>query len=338
MSMETSPLDSASTLPDDWDRLARNYFQSREFLLHAETYNPCRQRYYCLNEGGELRAGAVVYELKVDLLTFLSIPSPVRMTIVGVPCSVSVSGVLGDSALIEELLRRIAEREKGLLLCLNLDVEAGDAGMVCARGLPDIVFENRFRSWEEYLSSQRNRYRHRLKRIEHDFEGVQKETVPCSHFDERMYALYRQVHGRSQAKLETLSLDFFKNLPSCFELTAYRHGGDLLGWQISVFRGDRHYFFFGGVDYDMNSRFNTYNNVLIHSLRSGIERGVRSIVMGQTAEMPKMELGGKALELKMAATHSNGLIRTLLRPARTFLAYTSPVPELQVFRATAGDA
>ncbi|MDP3433341.1 MAG: hypothetical protein Q8T04_10300, partial [Bacteroidota bacterium] len=53
----------AKDLPDEWNLLAENYFQRREFLIYAEKYNPCAQRYYCFYENDKLLSAAIMYSL-----------------------------------------------------------------------------------------------------------------------------------------------------------------------------------------------------------------------------------------------------------------------------------
>ena len=113
MTLEIRKLSKASDLPAKWDNLAVDYFQTREFLDHTEKYNPCKQRYYTLFQDGSLQAGSIVYTLKLDILTYLSIPSPFRMNIVGIPCSVSASGIVGRFELFPALIAHIKSQEKG---------------------------------------------------------------------------------------------------------------------------------------------------------------------------------------------------------------------------------
>lgn len=68
------------SLPDEidsnWDLLTDCYYLKREFLIHLHKYNYCNQRYYELHENGVLIAGTIVYSMKVNILTFLNLPSP----------------------------------------------------------------------------------------------------------------------------------------------------------------------------------------------------------------------------------------------------------------------
>jgi hypothetical protein len=103
MNIRFSLVYSAFKLPPAWDDLAKIYFQKREFLIHTEKYNPCKQRYWLLEEEGKLKAGAVLYNLRLDLLTFIHLRSPLVMNIAGIPCSVSCSGFIGDHSYIQIL-------------------------------------------------------------------------------------------------------------------------------------------------------------------------------------------------------------------------------------------
>src|SRR5699024_9656484 len=102
-------------LPTEWDGLAENYFQQTAFLGHAEKYNPCRQRYYVGMLDDQLVAAAIVYTLRLDILTFIKVKSPIRMHIVGIPCSVSSAGIFGSAEAIYALKEHIYTIEKGFI-------------------------------------------------------------------------------------------------------------------------------------------------------------------------------------------------------------------------------
>ena len=139
MKCEIVSILQAADLPDEWDVLAVDYFQTREFLSYSETYNPCRQRYYVLSKNGVIVAGAVTYPFIIDLLTFLGIPSPMKMKILGIPCSVSSGGIIGDTKWNNDLVEYLRTHGKGLLLALNLDSELISSNLVTGRTLPTIV-------------------------------------------------------------------------------------------------------------------------------------------------------------------------------------------------------
>ena len=329
---EIKLISRAVELPGCWDIIADDYYQTIEFLNYTERYNPCRQRYYVLFLDGVFKTGMVVYTLKLDLLTFMSIPSPFAMNIAGIPCSVSSGGIIGDREFVQMLIGYIKSVEKGLLLILNVEEGLKIKNMVSGKTLPTILFTRQFESWDEYLSSLRAAYRRRIRFIADSFSGICKKQTDCSCFDVEMYRQYLEVLQRSKGKLETLPMEFFLNLPSNFTLHTFYNREKLIGWYITTsFRG-KFYFFLGGIDYKVNKLFDTYFNILLAVLLDGIAMKVSAIDLGQTAEIPKIRLGGNLVEKKMMAYHSNRIIREFLKAGKRWLEYTTTVEGMHVFK------
>jgi len=322
-----------ANLPQQWDKLATNYFQRKEFLEHCERWNPCLQRYYTACENGNLISGAVVYSLVLDLFTFSKLYIPIKVNITGIPCSVSRSGILGTPETSLRLYQSILKREKGLSLALNLPFKGrGKKNMAIGKTLPSITLNRPFPSWGNYLQSLRASYRRRIKSIEKKTESIQFNQSYCNEFNEEMYDLYLQVYNRSNAKLECLNFNFFNHLPKNFTVISAWISNRLAGWAITLFDDQTFYFFFGGVDYTVNSLFDIYFRLLIEVVRSGIETGANSIDLGQTAEIPKLRLGGESIPLYMFATHSNPLYRSVLHSTIGMLQYRRSVPQHRVFK------
>lgn len=314
-------VNKVAELPSEWDELAENYFCRTGFLSHAEKYNPCRQRYYLYFENEKLLSAAIVYTLQLDLLTYIKIKSPLRMNIAGIPCSVSGSGIFGNSLAVSELKKHIYENEKGFVLLLNLADKPENGDYATGNTLPTMLLENHFDSWEDYIAMLRSDYRRRLKKITANEEGLYFGKKECAEFTEEMYRLYLEVYRRSSGKLEKLGFDFFKNLPSDFKLNCCYKNGKVAGWTISLADKDVFYFFLGGIDYTENKANNTYFRLLAAVARDGIGQKAKTIELGQTAEIPKMRLGAKASPRYMEAHHSNRFFNFLLKKFSHFLVY-----------------
>lgn len=332
MVTEITLISRAPDLPENWDEAAIDYFQTREFLNHTEKFNPCNQRYYLLYRDGIFETGVVVYTLKPDLLTYLGIHSPFRMNIAGIPCSVSASGIIGNPDNLPKIIGFIKSREKGLLLFLNLASGSEAEQMIAGKTLPTILLKNQFNSWEDFLDSMKACYRRRVRQLAFPFTEIQKKRVACSGFDDAMYQLYLAVLKRSKGKLETLSMEFFRQLPANFTLTAFYGREKLIGWYLSASFREKFYFFLGGLDYQVNRQFNTYFNLLLSVVREGIENRAAIIDLGQTAEIPKLRLGGQLVEKTMLAYHSNRFVRTLLKAGKSLLEYSATVDQTHVFK------
>jgi len=332
MDTEITVISKALGLPEIWDCAADDYFQTREFLDHTEKYNYCNQRYYILYRNENFETGIVVYTLKINLLTYPGIPSPFRMNIAGIPCSVSAGGIIGNLNYLYQIIEYVKLREKGLILFLNLSSEPEEEKMVYGKTLPTIILANSFRSWDDYLMAMRSDYRRRTRQLSQPFSEIEMKQVDPACFDSYMYDQYLGVLKRSKGKLETLTLEFFQKLPSNFYLTAFYCAEKLLGWYVSSTFKDKFYFFLGGVDYNLNRQFNTYFNILLSVVREGIERGASIIDLGQTAEIPKLRMGGKIVEKTMAAYHSGLMIRKILKAGKSLLEYSVELKQTNVFK------
>jgi hypothetical protein len=254
------------------------------------------------------------------------------MNIAGIPCSVSSGGIVGNPGYLQQLISYIEFAEKGMLLFLNLAYDLPEEKIVSGKTLPTIVITNNFGSWEDYLGAMRADYRRRVRQLSFPFSEIHRKQVPCSHFDNQMYDQYLGVLKRSKGKLEILSMEFFQKLPSNFNLTAFYRADKLIGWYISSILREKFYFFLGGVDYKVNHQFNTYFNILLSVVKEGIDKQALLIDLGQTAEIPKLRLGGQLVEKKMGGYHSNRIMRILLKAGKNLLEYSTVILETHVFK------
>ena len=331
--MKVEKVHTVLSIPDEWDNLATCYYQRKQFLLHSQNWNRCNQRYYLAFEDNILVAGAVVYTLKLNLFTYANSSFPITMQITGIPCSVSCQGLIGKNQYAYELLDHIFSVEKGLCLALNLENTTGiSRKLVVGKTLPTIVFKRYFSDWEEYLSAIRSDYRHRINLIEEKSKELKFHRLTCLNFNEEMYYQYLQVFNKSDAKLEKLNSTFFKFLPDDFCLTKVTLEDRLVGWFITLYANQKLYFFLGGLDYSLNEEYNTYLRFLIEIIKLGIRLNAESIDLGQTAEEPKMRLGGENHKLYLAAFHKNLIVRFFLRSAIKLLEYKNKFPAHHVFK------
>lgn len=323
----------SSEINPKWDLLAENYFQKKEFLAYLEKYNPVNQRYYELYDENIFLSGAVVYTFVADLLTFINKKSPIKMKIIGLPVSVSSSGTVGEledvKFLIESILK---EHEKGLILAMNFDELPKIEKTIPIRTLPTIILDKKINSWENYKKLLRSDYRRRLKKIEKRFEGVFQKTESCQAYTHEHHNLYLAIMKTTKTKLETLSYEFFKNLPPNFELTTYKSEDKILTWHINCLEDNMIFFFFGGINYELRDKYSAYYNNLFGILKSAYSKGYQKIDLGQTAETAKLKLGGHLSEKQMFLYHKNLLVRNLLKIFRKTISYNKFPESFNVFK------
>ena len=243
------------------------------------------------------------------------------MNIVGIPCSVSSQGIFGKRSAVDALKKHICEVEKGWIVFLNLTEKPTESENATGKTLPTILFSNIFTDRNDYLSSLRSNYRRRLKQINQENKALRFEKKSCADFTPEMYDQYLAVYKRSSGKLEKLSFDFFRNLPTHFLLTVCYLNENIIGWNIALEDNNIYYFFLGGIDYKQNRTNNTYLRLLSRLISDGIEHKVALIELGQTAEIAKMRMGGKPETLYMEAFHSNRILNKLLKMSSPLLEY-----------------
>jgi len=322
----------ACEIHEDWDRYATTYYQSKNFLTYVEKFNPCNQRYYELHSRGQFLGGGCVYSYKLDLFTFSKIWSPVKFNIVGIPVSISDPGIIGEKDSIAQLLHHIYKNEQGLILVLNVNSEIASKPGIRLNMLPTIDFENYYRSWEEYIHDLRYPYRRRLNISLEKFSPVNVVESDCSCFTSPHYQQYLQIINKTATKIEVLTHDFFKNLPSNFMLSSFYVKSRLIGWNITNLDKDTVCFFFGGIDYSLNTQYNFYFNSLFHMIRRAIHHNCLYINFGQTAEIPKLRTGGVLVRRYMILYHKTRIFRWIFKKIKPLLEYNPTLQNYRVFR------
>lgn len=323
---------SPEHLSANWDNLADFHFQKKEFLNHLHKYNPCAQRYYELYCNGDLVAGTIVYTLKIDILTFAGIPSPFKVNVIGLPVSVASPPIIGDSGEFEYLLSEIIKIEHGIILGLNFMEDHLEDKAINMRTLPTIILKLQSENMGIYENSLRHVYRRRIRRIREKFSGVSSVTSECLSFNEDHYRLYLEIMRKTATKLETLSLNLFKYLPSNFQLTTYYHESEMLCWHIICKDVNEMFFFFGGMNYILRDRFQSYNNNLLGILSAAIDLKYVSIDFGQTAEVAKTRLGGTVSERRMFLYHKNSIFLGMFKLLSRLISYTKTNEKCHVFK------
>ncbi len=325
-------INSPEDLNAKWDDLADFYFQKKEFLDHLHKYNPCAQRYYELYYDNNLVAGTVVYTLKIDILTFAHIPSPLTMHVIGLPASIATPPIIGNPAEFKYLLEDILLKEKGLILGLNMMEDYLADRVVNIRTLPTIILKSGYDNMEHYENSLRHNYRRRLHQFRIKFSDVKTLTSDCSLFNQEHYKLYLEIMKRTKTKLEILSIDLFRNLPANFILTTHFKESSMLCWHITCKDGNIYFFFFGGMNYSLRDQYQSYYNNLYTIITEAVNNKFNIIDLGQTAEIAKCRLGGKPEERRAFIYHRNPVIFNILKLFKSLLAYTKTNECSHVFK------
>lgn len=320
---------SINNLAEELNKLNLPYEKELNELIPLldilEKSNPCNQEYELIENNI-----IISYSLKLNLFNFKNIfPLKANVQIIGLPVSVCLSGYLGDDSVIKQVIKQ----RKGLKVLLNGDSPFKGGG----KTLSTFVFENRFSDFDEYLNYLRSPYRRRINKALKQRERLIIRKFSRREFSHEHYKLYLSIMGRTENPLETLSIEFFQQYEAELYEFIDKETNEVIGFiQLKEIR-DKLYFLFGGFKKEDIELYDIYYNMLLKIIETGIEKCVREIEFGQTAEESKLKIGCIEKYKYLYIHHSNPLINffiQLLVPLFTYKTY--PVKH-HVFKYTNED-
>lgn len=184
----------------------------------------------------------------------------------------------------------------------------------------NMVFINRFASFEEYMAALRSKYRRdrnlNLKKASRlRFARLEEGGFTQSHYD-----LYLSVYRRAEEKLDLMPFEYFRT----FEMEIFEIR-DLAGRLLAFFHlremdDELHFLYVGFIkdgeagipDHELRS-VDIYFDILVFILRHGIEQGFEKIIFGPTTEEAKGKIGCSRESRYVYITSGNPLLRSFFR-------------------------
>jgi hypothetical protein len=322
---------SANDLPLSWDRKAPHLFLKKDNLAILEEVNPCAQEYYEIGTGNDTSL-FMTYRLSLNILTYSLMKLNIRVTMTGLPLSVSKCGYHISSGQEQEFFTFLAAR-KGWKIILNAPEDWKFAGWSQGKTLASCVLTNHWDSFEDYLQDMRSSYRYRIQKAQKKWTAVREvELTTPAQFDEKLYRLYLNVYERSEVKLEKQPMAFFKNFPAT--IIAFYDQEKPLGFIQLVAHETELIFLLGGFDYQLNFQYDIYWNMLLTIVKRGITGRFKTMEFGQTAEETKMKLGCILQTKYMYVHHSNPLLNKIVHWLIPCFSYQKPEFVFNVFKET----
>lgn len=309
--------------PEGWGQRLDTHRWLGEDVLRASKYRdtPFRfvvhKKYVCCE-----------YTKNINLFTFGRLNFTIPVTFVAMPFSIDEPGFSGDiNALIDDYRRR-----KGFFLLLNLK-SVDSIGKRYPKGntLFTCIFENKFKSFDEYLLSLRSNYRRRISIAQKRGKALIIRKIDSEEFNDELHKLYLNVLGNSKYPLETLDKGFFQTINS--DIHVFYKDEKPVAF-ISTKRVDNTlHFLLGGMDYTVLKELDLYYNMLLHIVKLGIEQKFKKINFGQTGEISKLRIGCTFEKRYMVAVISNGFLNSILRLLKPFIEYRFPEQNNRVFKS-----
>ncbi len=326
-------IEHARELPGEWDDLAAdNYALQKRFLTVLETATEAEKSYHLFHDG-QGRLDSIVFLQRVakfNLTQYTPFNVPVAANLLHVPLSVTRPGmVLGERTRVQ--VECFVKSLRGYSLILNWDKPGTFADMVAGTMSPQVSLRLRWKSFDDYLASQRSAYRHRLqKALKKGRELRFRFLVDNREFEDVYHSFYLRLNSTSRIRIEKLDISWFRS--DLGRILICEHDGKPQGFAQAIENGKELVWAFVGHCQHDNAQRDIYLNLILRLIRHGIENGFEVFEMGQTAEEAKLRLGGTYTHLQALARHSFPLMHLGCRLVMPMLA-CKPVPDIfRVFR------
>ncbi len=292
----------------------------KPLLELLEDINPCKQEYDHIND-----ASIVSYSLKMNIFNFTKLfPIYIQARIIGLPISISERGYWGDV----NSVRQLVHNKKGLKIVLNAEEDLGTSGQT----LSTFVFNNIFKDFNDYINSLRCSYRRRINQALKSRNNLIIREINNDEFTKTHYELYLSIMERTENPLEILPIEFFiKYASELYEFVDVA-SNEIIGFIQLKEIDNTLYFLFGGFHKEDNE-YDLYYNMLIKILQLGIEKGVKTINFGQTAEESKLKIGCVEVPKYLYIHHSNVIINKILQTLAPLFSYKPYKTEHHVFKS-----
>jgi len=310
-------------IPYNWDeRTKENPWLNSQILTSARNSNTpfllvTHPRYCCCE-----------YKQAFNIFSFGHLKLKIPFTVIAPPISVDECGFVGD---IEVLIEDYKNR-KGMFLMLNIPPSIKPRHTVAiGKTLSTSIFDNKYKTYDEFLMSLRSSYRRRINKAKLKASSLKWKEIEENGFDEKIHDLYLNVLNRSKYPIETLGINFFKNIQGQIHVL-YDNNMDPLAFVLIKWQNRNLHFLFGGMNYNKRDDFDLYYNMLLKILEIGIVGNAIKINLGQTAESSKCRVGCQMEEKYMILFSGNKIVNLVARLFSKFLEYTPPKEKYHIFK------
>ena len=215
-------------------------------------------------------------------------------------------------------------------LAVELSSAAADAGFVMVNGQALAYVPVDFPSVDGFLQRFSRTHRRDLRRKLRSCSSLDVSVVTTgssifsdADFLEEIYALYLNVYQQSTIHFDLLSRDFMqailKDADSGGILFLYRHGPELIGWNLCYVAGENLVDKYVGFRYPQARVHNLYAVSWFHNLEFAHAASLRYYVAGWTDPEVKAYLGASFTLTRHAVFVRNPVLRAGLKIARPWL-------------------
>lgn len=179
-----------------------------------------------------------------------------------------------------------------------------------------------WKTFDNYISDLSRKYRQRAVKIIQSAITLRKTELNAGQLlkeEPRINELYLNIVKKQSLALGILNAAYFRQMKAClednFKVFGYYEGDKLIAFSSHIYypgknKMEIHYI---GLDYDYNSKYNLYFNILYDGIATAIQSSYSGIEMGRTAREAKANAGAHPVENFNYIWIKPGLIRLVFR-------------------------
>ncbi|MCJ8290747.1 MAG: GNAT family N-acetyltransferase [Crocinitomicaceae bacterium] len=183
---------------------------------------------------------------------------------------------------------------------------------------------NYHESWctmDDYLASMKTKFRTRAKSVFSKSKVLSIKDFTIEDIEEnseRIELLFGNVLEKSDFSFGQLNaqafVNFKRNLKDDFSFRGAWLNDELVGFSTALFNGTVIEANFVGLDYEFNKEYSVYQCFLYDYVEQGLNRKMKELHLGRTAELVKSQIGALPTNMKLYAKHRKSVSNLLLRP------------------------
>lgn len=175
---------------------------------------------------------------------------------------------------------------------------------------------------DDYEHALKHKYAQRYRKIRerwHELEIKELDTKQVADNQDNLYALYQQVTDHQQVRIGLLSAEFIPKLKQHddrLKVWGIYEGEQLIGFFSAWVYADAFDMFYIGFDYEKNTAFSLYFNILFFAIEQAIHYRKQKLILGRTALDAKARLGCKPRYLSTFLYIKNSMVRSRIMQAQ----------------------
>ena len=176
-------------------------------------------------------------------------------------------------------------------------------------------------SMDDYLDSMISKFRTKAKSVYKHSSSIEIKDMSSENIEDNLFVieqLYASVVEHAEFKFGELNgqsfVNFKKRLSDKFIFKGYFLEGKLVGFSSAFVASDFVDANYVGLDYSVNHDYSLYQRMLYDYVELAINKGVKELRLGRTAEEIKSCLGAEPIDMKLYVKHKNSVSNKLIKP------------------------